>query len=163
MLIFVRLRSHFQQRIPEWFMSAVAFTFGWFLLAQPGQFDVNPIFSEIRHWVDQPALGLITLLGFGAARMLLLVINGAWRPSPWLRAIVAICSAFFWMDIVFGLSHSGRQPISIGVYLWFIPLEVRTVYCAVKDARDMADATITARLAATKASTDKGEVVPLRA
>lgn len=155
MTIFLRLRQHFQVRFAEWIMAGIVFSLGWSLLTEPNTFAVNPIFTEIKRWISQPVLGMFCLMFLGLGRAAVLTINGMWRQSPHLRALMAFAGCFFWLDLCFGLSHSGHQPISISVYQWFILIEARTVYVAMKDAR-VADER-------AKSDTATAEVVQLRA
>lgn len=134
MTLILRMKTHFQVRICEWLMAAILFSWGIQLLGQPTMFADNQLFVQIRTWISQPALGFLCLF-YAIARAAVLVINGAWRPSPHLRALAAFIGAGFWLQISFGIAHSGRIPISLAVYPWFIILEGWTVFRAATEAR----------------------------
>lgn len=140
MKVLLSVQQHFQVRIAEWLMAAITFSWGVHLLCYTDVYLTNPIFSDIRDWIGQQVLGFLCL-GLGSFRAILLIINGAWRRSPHLRAAFAGVTAFFWLEMCFGLYHSSKHPILLPTIAWFILLEIWSVFRAESDAKLASEAT----------------------
>lgn len=138
MQVVLRIQEHFQVRIAEWLMAGVMFSWGAHLLIFPHTFMDNRMFTDIRQYISEPIMGYGTLM-YGIARAVLLVINGAWRPSPHLRALLAAGSSFFWLQIFFGVAHTMRDSIIQSLIPWFILVEFWSVMHAMNDARHVDD------------------------
>lgn len=78
-----------------------------------------------------------TLTVFGTARMLILLINGAWRKSPVARAVTAFLSCFFWTQIV--LSFQPTFGFAFVMACGWLLTDIVNIMRAARDARTVND------------------------
>lgn len=104
MLVFAHIRTSFADaffpRLSEWWLAGMLFGLGWMLSVNPDLMASGKtqayqlmlmIFSqETWSWIMRT---------FAVMRLTILLINGAWRRSPHLRAFTAFLTMFFWTQI----------------------------------------------------------------
>lgn len=129
--------EHFAARVSEWFMAAIALLMGVGMALQPDLFARNPGFAGLATIADQ-GVWMLTLLTVALVRLAALVINGAWRRSPWLRAATASVSAFVWwtllLGVLLGMWRGGLPGLGWAFYVPMIALDLFNVYRAMRDA-----------------------------
>lgn len=130
--------AHFKARRSEWLLAFVAFGIGMAYLSQPGLFDAQ-IFQRMRAIGSQAAWGAaVTLVAL--VRLAMLWINGAWRISPYFRAIGAfVCTGLWFM--LFVSQSIGEHPPQTR-WVWLI--------CLVFDLLNAGDAAFDAGVASTR-------------
>lgn len=143
MIIFAQMRDHFAEaffpRLSEWTAAGVVFFLGMILTANPELMHT----ANTRGYVlmlaiaEQPTWAAV-MKGFGALRLLILFINGAWRRSPWARAACALLSCFFWTQIT--LSFAPVFGFAFGLAAGFLCMDMVNVFRAMRDARIVDDA-----------------------
>lgn len=146
-MIVVRFQKTFPLRVSEWAMSAVLVNLGVLILCNPEVFE-QPQHAAMARMAGPYIWGWACLV-MGVVRATALIINGAWRASPHIRALTAFLSCFIWLEITFGLASSQIVALSLAVYPWFLLLDTYNVFRASSDARaadDRAKAAKAARL-----------------
>ncbi|MBO9100011.1 MULTISPECIES: hypothetical protein [unclassified Rhizobium] len=124
----------FFPRLSEWAAAAGVFLIGLVLAANPDlmattktqAYQLMLMIATQRSWA-------MMLMVFGGARLVVLLINGAWRRSPHLRAAMAFFSCF-----PYSLIFLSFQPtFGISMVLASIPLgmDMINVLRAAGDAR----------------------------
>lgn len=113
-MLILHIRRHFRARATEWMLSGVMLLWGALLL-RPGQTFAQPVYSELARIASEEWWGWICLIT-GAVRLVALIINGAMRPSPHLRAGLAFVSTYFWFELSLGFVLSGGQGTALAVY-----------------------------------------------
>lgn len=136
-MIVVRFQQTFPLRVSEWVMAVILVNIGFVLLLNPEIFAL-PQHSAMARWANVYVWGWGCLL-MGAVRFAVLVINGAWRASPHIRAVTAFLACFVWLEILLGLGASGVASIGLAVYPWFLVLDTYNVFRAASDAREADD------------------------
>lgn len=133
-MIVVRFQQTFPLRIAEWLMSAILIGWGVILALNSDVFARSPAMVELAHNAPQ-GYWAVGMLALGLMRFAMLVVNGAWRASPHLRALGAFLTCFVWLQISFGLARSGVPNVGLAVYPWFLLLDTYNVFRAMSDAR----------------------------
>lgn len=77
---------------------------------------------------------------FGSVRLLILLVNGAWRRSPLGRAVAAFLSCFFWTQIV--LSFAPTFGFAFVMACGWLGADMVNVMRAARDARTVNDALV---------------------
>lgn len=123
----------FPMRAVEWLMACVTITLG-VVMFQPAA-DWNH--SEVAGLVEmaRPATWGFICVILGATRFAALVINGAWRPSPHIRALMAFLTCFIWTQIAVTILSSDLVTLAWGIVPWFVVAELYSVLRASSDAR----------------------------
>lgn len=121
-------------RVIELYFASVMTVLGMILLADGSTFDTQ-FYAYIRDTMHEEVAGAI-LLCAGTVRMLAILINGAWRPSPPLRFLGCIIGAQFWglMAVSFWVGATSGIP---GMLAWCVPAGAFEIYSA---GRAMTDA-----------------------
>jgi hypothetical protein len=71
----------------------------------------------------------------GALRLAALTINGAWRPSPHLRAAGAFLACFMWLQISLGVMTADVKAAELAIFPWLLLADIYNVFRASSDAR----------------------------
>jgi len=99
MMVFAHIRDNFAAaffpRLSEWACAVAIFGIGLVLHfnvdlmanAKSNAYALMLAIGNQRQWA-------MALIGFGVLRLIVLLINGAWRKSPHLRSFMAILSCF---------------------------------------------------------------------
>lgn len=132
-MIVVRFQQTFPLRVAEWAMAVILVNWGVLLLANPQVFE-QPQYAPMGQLASVGVWGWACFL-MGSTRFAALVINGAWRASPHIRAATAFLSCFFWLQITFGLGESKVPSMGLAVYPWFLIMDTYNVFRAASDAR----------------------------
>lgn len=138
MIVFAHIRDNFAAaffpRWAEWVSAGVTALAGIVLRvnedlmanAKTGAYDFMLSIAEQQTWAT-------ILILFAVARLTVLLINGAWRRSPYVRALMAFLACFLWtasvtsMSAVFGLAFAYATG--------FLVLDFGNMYRAARDAR----------------------------
>lgn len=133
-MIVVRLQQTFPFRVGEWLLALVMISWGLTLLWYPNLFAITPTYIFMAQMAPQPQWGVWILLT-GLVRFAVLTINGAWRPSPHIRAACALFSSFVWLQICLGIAASRIPSTGLAVYPYFLLLDFYNILRASSDAR----------------------------
>lgn len=115
------LKVSYPDRANEWMLATVLFLWGCVLQGNPGLFATSASYGPLGDLMPQPTWALLCF-GAGAARLVALAINGAYRRTPHMRAGTAFLSCLFWFYISLGFLQSGAWSTGLAVYpvfLWF--------------------------------------------
>lgn len=143
MMIFAHIRSNFAAaffpRLGEWFCALVLFSIGWMLAVNEELMLTagRQGYALLLSIATQPTWAT-ALIVFGLARLVILLVNGAWRRSPHLRAFSAFISCFFWTQIV--LSFAPTFGFAFIMACGWLGSDVMNVMRAMRDARTVDDA-----------------------
>lgn len=145
MLIFAHIRDNFAAaffpRLLEWGCAGTLVALGIMLSVNADLMvttaSTGKGYRLLLAIADQ-ATWASALEAFGGARLLVLLINGAWRRSPWARAGMAFISCFFWTQIV--LSFSETFGFVFVFSCAFLAFDVTNVMRSMHDARTVDDA-----------------------
>ncbi|MCO5083210.1 MAG: hypothetical protein M9955_16325 [Rhizobiaceae bacterium] len=142
-MIIAHIRTSFAEaffpRLSEWTPAGTIAFLGWILTVNPDlMFSTSSAAYDLMLSIaSQPHWSLI-LMTLGAARLAVLLINGAWRRSPWARALMAFVSCFLWTQIM--LSFLPVFGLAFGMSVGFLVTDVINVFRAMRDARTVDDA-----------------------
>lgn len=132
-MIVVRFQQTFPLRVAEWAAAGILISMGVVLMLNPGIFTMVQ-HEAMRRLAPQPVWGFACFM-IGLARFIALVINGAWRASPHIRAACAFLSCFVWLQFALGLAASAVVTTGLAVYPWLLLLDTYNVFRASADAR----------------------------
>lgn len=141
-MIFLHIRTRFADaffpRLSEWVAAAVICGCAWMLAVNKDLMASAPKpFQLMLDVATQPTWAKVCLF-LGAARLIILFINGAWRRSPHARSMMATLSCFLWMQIV--LSFSATLGLSVVGFAGFLVMDFLNIIRAARDARTVDDA-----------------------
>lgn len=146
-MILAHLKTSFAEaffpRWAEWAASGVLLSLGWMLwinealMATAIAGGYGKGYELLLEVATQPAWAA-ALICFGAIRLSILFINGAWRRSPWGRAGAAFLSCFFWTQIV--LSFAPTFGFAFIMACGWLVTDMINVMRAMRDARIVDDA-----------------------
>lgn len=133
-MITLRHEKTFPLRVSEWLLSSVLFNWGVVILLHPGVMTRHDYFSALADIAPETTWGTVCLL-LGIVRTIALAVNGAWRPTPHIRALTAFFSCFIWMMVTFALANDEATSLGLATYPLFLLLESYNVNRAMTDAR----------------------------
>ncbi len=142
-MIIAHIRSNFLDaffpRLAEWFAAGVLMCLGIVLMLNDGLMSnsTGRAYNLLLAIADQPTWATALIL-FSIVRLTVLLINGAWRKSPHLRALTAFLSCFFWTQIT--LSFAPVFGFGFSMALGWLALDMTNVMRAMRDARTVDDA-----------------------
>lgn len=146
-MIFAHIRASFVDaffpRWAEWIASLVLLGLGWMLLVNPELMSRAVAAGNGRGYrlmlelFGQPTWSVLLIL-FGIARLTILLINGAWRRSPWGRAGSAFVACFFWTMIA--LSFAPTFGFAFIMAFGWLVTDLVNIMRAMRDARTVDDA-----------------------
>lgn len=113
--IFDRLAESYKAKRLEWFFATILLLFGVVLVLPANTFDSSPSYAVLQWWATEDTWGGWFLLA-GTVRLVILIINGAWWRTAFLRALAAFCSLFFWVSVAAGFLLA--NPATWGGYLF---------------------------------------------
>ncbi|KQS90289.1 hypothetical protein [Rhizobium sp. Leaf386] len=126
--------ASFYPRRSEWVAAFTLFAMGWMLSANP-ELMANAktqAYNLLQMIAPQPVWSVCLML-FGMGRLSVLLINGAWRRSPYMRAGMAFLSCFLWTQIV--LSFAPTFGFAFILACGFLGMDLLNIMCAMSDAR----------------------------
>lgn len=132
-MIVVRFQQTFPLRVAEWLMAGLLITIGGMLATYPDILARPP--NAVMAQMAPNYLWAGGCLTVGLIRFAALVINGAWRASPHIRAACAFVSCFAWLQFVFAFASSQVATLGLAIYPWFLMLDTYNVFRASADAR----------------------------
>lgn len=132
-MLIVRFGHTFPLRVIEWMAAGILMTWGIVLLG-PSDVFANPAFAGLAQLGHENTWGMACFV-VGFVRFMALVINGAWRPSPHIRMVMAFVSCFFWLQISLGMFSTGVATTGIAVYPWILLADIYSTFRASADAR----------------------------
>ena len=133
LMITVRLSRHWRIRRSEWLLSLCTLVLGLVYLLVPELFTPQ-YFAPMMNIMSQQAWGW-SALTVGAARLILLLINGAWRASPHGRALGAQLSCAMWMTLFISAISAEALVQAVGFWLLFFVFDAFSAIDAAGDAR----------------------------
>ena len=142
-MIIAHLRTSFVEaffpRLSEWTASAVIAALGWMLMANPDLMasGTGRGYVLMLTIAEQPTWAKALVI-FGTARLIVLLINGAWRRSPLARAISAFLACFLWTQIATSFAPTFGFAFTMAAGL--LGMEVVNTFRAMRDARIVDDA-----------------------
>ena len=133
-MMIVKLTKTFPVRITEWLLACIMVSWSiacWHLEGTDWQ---QPIYSGLARIANQNTWAFYAFW-IAVVRLLALTINGAWRPSPHLRAAGAFLACFMWLQISLGMFVSEIRVTGLAVYPWLLLADIYNVFRASHDAR----------------------------
>ena len=127
-----RFAATFRERQAEWGLSFALLMWGSFVLTSPGLFIDRSYFAPLQHMMAQAKWGTLAT-GVGAVRLLMLAINGGWRPSAGWRAAGCAAGCLCWGALTFGAFSVGWRSPAAGVYLSLYALDFLSGCFAARD------------------------------
>lgn len=101
------LRETFPARASEWALAFMVFNISIVFTLNEDFFASNPVaLAGLERIMSQPSWAYLCY-ALGGGRLLVLMVNGAWRRSPHLRAAGAFLSTGFWFLILSGFWATG--------------------------------------------------------
>lgn len=126
------IRQHLLGRASEWALAVMIFNWGIILNFVGPIFD-RPIFADLAANISQESWSIVCMV-LGGGRIIVLIINGAWRGSPHLRGGLAFLSMFFWFEISLGLFKTGIPTTGLAIYPVLFFLDLANVLRAADEA-----------------------------
>ncbi len=126
-------RDTFQGRASEWALALVLFNWSVILTVNETLFADSPSFAAFGQIISQDNLAM-ACGAVGAARLVVLGVNGWWRRSPHLRAVCSFLGAGFWFLITLGLIQAGTMGTGLAVYPVLLLLDSYNVIRAAGEA-----------------------------
>lgn len=133
-MVIVKLTKSFPIRVMEWLLAGIMLS--WSLVCwnlRPDEWH-QPIFSGLAALADQNTWAFMAFW-IGVIRLAALMINGAWRPSPHLRAAGAFLTCFMWLQLTLGLLGAEIRGVGIAIVPWLLLADIYNVFRASNDAR----------------------------
>jgi hypothetical protein len=152
-MMIVKLQKTFPIRVMEWLLAGIMFSWSivcWQLT--PAEWS-SPIYSGLARFADANTWAFFAFW-LGAMRLAALTINGAWRPSPHLRAVGAFLACFMWLQISLGMITADIRALGIAVFPWLLLADIYNVFRASHDARVSDDRARQARRAGVSEGAD---------
>lgn len=133
-MVILKLTKTFPIRICEWLLAGIMVSWGIAVWNHADSEWANPIYMGLSRIADQHTWGAVVCF-IGIMRLVALVRNGGWQPSPHLRAAGAFLACFAWLQISLGLFASPVLSAGIAVYPWLLAADIYNVFRASYDAR----------------------------
>lgn len=133
-MIIVRFKKTFRERMPEWIQATGMLLWGLLCLGNPGLFESREFYFPLMLIMPQLAWGAIATLT-GIARLVFLVINGAWRPSAHIRAIGCAFGTMLWGSLLVSALSLEWVSTAVAVYLMLTITDILSLWFAAGDAK----------------------------
>ncbi len=121
-------------RLSEWLLAGVMLAWGSMLLLPDPLFVQLPSMAGMASIAPEGVWGL-ACFAIGAARLIILIVNGSWRRVHKARALCAFLCALVWASIAVGLFRGGFLTPGVVTYPLFVLADLFTVWRAAADAR----------------------------
>jgi hypothetical protein len=152
-MMVVRMTKTFPVRVMEWLLAGIMFSWSIVCWKLTEADWAQPMYSGLARFAENETWAFFAFW-IGAWRLAALTINGAWRPSPHLRAIGAFLSCFMWLQISLGMMLADARVTGIAVFPWLLLADIYNVFRASHDARVSDDRARQARRAGVNESAD---------
>jgi hypothetical protein len=124
----------FFPRLSEWLAACVLFALGTVLAANADlMVSTDAEAYQLMRLVAPQSTWSLVLIGFSCIRLIILLVNGAWRRSPHLRALTAFLSCFVWTQIV--LSFAPTFGFAFVLACGWLGMDMINIMRAMRDAR----------------------------
>ncbi len=133
-MILVRFKDTFRERMPEWITSTALFIWGLIVLTQDSTLFSREFFSVLATIASQAVWGWTTML-IGAARVVALFINGAWRPTGHIRALGALFGTIVWAGLIMGYLVLDWNPPALATQAAMLAFDISALWFAAGDAK----------------------------
>lgn len=133
-MMIVKLTKTFPIRVTEWLLAGIMLSWAiacWNLA--PADW-ADPIYAGLSRFAAQNTWAFYAFW-IGVIRLAALTINGAWRPSPHLRAAGAFLACFMWLQISLGMFTAEIRAVGVAIYPWLLLADIYNVFRASHDAR----------------------------
>jgi hypothetical protein len=133
-MMIVKLTKTFPIRVMEWLLAGIMLSWSivcWNL--RPDEW-LNPSYAGLARFANQNTWAFYAFW-LGTTRLAALTINGAWRPSPHLRAAGAFLACFMWLQITLGMLSADVRVMGMAIYPWLLLADIYNVFRASHDAR----------------------------
>ena len=137
-MMIVKLTKTFPIRVTEWLLAGIMLSWSiacWNLAPMDW---ANPVYRGLARFATQNTWAFYAFW-IGVIRLAALTINGAWRPSPHLRAAGAFLACFMWLQISLGMMTADIRAIGVAIYPWLLLADIYNVFRASHDARQSDD------------------------
>ena len=129
------LKTHFPARVVEWLMSAIMFSWGYYvvthpqLFTSPGTREVFSGLAKVAEFFGQPpvTIGIMAII-VGLVRAGALFVNGAVTKTPFIRLVTAFGSAYIWTTILLGFGMTEVANTGLAIYPWFVIADIVSAY-----------------------------------
>ncbi|MCO6386255.1 hypothetical protein [Aliihoeflea sp. 40Bstr573] len=125
-MIFAHLKTSFRETFParasEWALSGMLMGWSVILTINEDLFATGASYAKMAELADQETWATLCLYA-AALRLLMLLVNGAWRRSPHLRALGAFIACGFWFQITIGFIQAGTVSTGLAVYPFLLLLD----------------------------------------
>lgn len=133
-MMIVKLTKTFPIRVTEWLLAGIMFSWSIVCWQLTPEEWASPLYSGMARFGDANTWAFFAFW-LGAMRLAALTINGAWRPSPHLRAAGAFLACFMWLQISLGMLTADTTAMGIAIYPWLLLADIYNVFRASHDAR----------------------------
>jgi len=133
-MMLVKLSKTFPVRVTDWLVACIMFSWSLVCWRLTEEAWTLPTMAGLARIFDQNTWAFLAFW-IAVTRLSALAINGAWRPSPHLRAGCAFLSCFLWLQISIGMLSADVTSLGAAVYPWLLVADIYNVFRASHDAR----------------------------
>ena len=137
-MMIVKLTKTFPIRVTEWLLAGIMLSWSIVCWNLTPELWSAPLYSGLARLAAQNTWAFFAFW-IAVIRLAALTINGAWRPSPHLRAAGAFLSCFMWLQIALGIFASPITTTGVAIYPWLLLADIYNVFRASHDARQSDD------------------------
>ena len=125
----------FRERAPEWVLSIGLLMWGIATSWHPEIFQSSS-FAPLLYLAD-PQTWVVWTTSVAMFRLVFLAINGAWRPTPHLRAIGSVGGFTIWGSLFFisVFDDTNQRVTGIALYGMLVAFELMALWWAAGDAK----------------------------
>lgn len=120
-------------RLSEWGLATALMLWGVVLLLPYPSFS-NPVYAHMESLMREERWGIVCFT-IGAARLVILIVNGSWRITPHLRAVAAFLSSIVWFQVTLGLIAVGSYNTGLAIYPVCVVMDIICMFRSVAEAR----------------------------
>src|SRR5690242_12146580 len=118
-MMIVKLTKSFPIRVTEWLLAGIMLSWSIALWNMTPEDFENPIYAGLHRIAENHTWAFLAFW-ISVIRLGSLMINGAWRPSPHLRAACAFLACFMWLQISLGQLAADQSNLGIAIYPWLL-------------------------------------------
>lgn len=128
-------RTVFLTRLSEWQSAVITMMWGVTITLPASTYMTAAGYSGFRTFISQEVFGW-TLILIGVARLVVLSLNGMFRPMYFARAGAALVCTMVWTAFTLGFAMSGTFGAWVALFPCFLIFEAANVFRAMSDAAD---------------------------